>query len=536
LNHFKLQKMKNLLPLALFAFLTSTVFAQKITFSSDVASIIYSNCTSCHRQGSIAPFSLENYKDAFDNRFAIANAVQNKIMPPWSPDPSYSRFCGERKLTNDQINAITKWVSDGAEEGAIAEEPKEPVFNDLSQLENPEFSQRCKVHTVHNTLDEFAFFTIPSGLTKDAMIKQIELVPGNRKIVHHIFVFIDSTGQFSKFIQNDSFKFQGNNYISGGIMNSIKLIGGWLPGGSYYTVPDNLAFRVPKNSYYIVQIHYAPGSAGKSDSTQLNIKYTGNAVAMSRTMSMKPLLDNVRNLTNGPLYIPANTVKIFREEIRLGTDSFTGTSDISLISVTPHMHLIGKRLKVYALDPNNVFDTLRLIDDRWNFHWQGMYTFPKMIHIKKNWIIYAEGTYDNTDNNPDNPNNPLKDIIAGTSTLTEMMQVFFCWVPYQPGDENISLGTVTSDPTAIQNPKDAIADFQMYPDPSTSGGNLRISLLVPSVFTVSIYAADGKQIENYGAKNFDGNVTLKLPDMPKGLYFVKLTGDKSMVTKKLLIE
>src|SRR5207249_783484 len=134
--------------------------------------------------------------------------------------------------------------------------------------------------------------------------------------------------------------------------------------------------------------------------TQLNINYTQEPGL--RNMEMKPLLDNVVNMINGPLFIPANTIKNF-------TEKFVVPSDISLISITPHMHLIGTRLKVYAYNPAS-HDTVRIIDDRWNFHWQGMYMFPKIVHLKKGYTLYAEGTYNNTMSNVDNPNNPPRDV------------------------------------------------------------------------------------------------------------------------------
>src|SRR5205823_1349781 len=121
-------------------------------------------------------------------------AVQLKKMPPWSPNPGYTHFAHERKLSTAQIDSIVSWANNGAPRGDSAKEPKLPVFNDGSQLNYPKFSKRCSKITVTKTADEFVFFKIPSGLTADAFINQMEFVPANRKIVHHIFVFIDSTG------------------------------------------------------------------------------------------------------------------------------------------------------------------------------------------------------------------------------------------------------------------------------------------------------------------------------------------------------
>jgi hypothetical protein len=515
--------MKKPYTIAVFLLLANACLGQKITFSGQVASIIYNNCTSCHRAGAIAPFALESYEDVYNNRFAIKNAVETKIMPPWSPNSSYSHFSGERTLNAAQIGQINAWILNGAERGDISKEPQVPVFNDNAQLPNPDFSTKTPEHTVTQDLDDFQTFALPSGLTSDKWIKQIELVPGNTKIVHHIFVFIDSTGNFKDFMNSNAFSnnnISNGNYISGGPKDMLKLIGGWLPGGSYFSIPSNMGFHIPANSNYIVQIHYAPGSNGQSDATQLNVKYsTDNNL---RGMDMKPLLNNIENLTDGPLIIPANTVRMFHEK-------FTVTDDMALISITPHMHKIGKRLKVYAVNYCG-HDTIPLIDDKWDFHWQGMYTFLRPIHLKPGDIIYAEGTFVNTSQNPDNPNNPPKEIVAGTSTLTEMMQVFFCWMPYQKGDENIVLGTTPLPPM------DYATSCALYPNPGISGGEINIVLDPIEPFrSMSLYTINGKQIMTYEPGYITNTANVKIPDLPNGVYIIEVSNASTVIRKKFVV-
>jgi hypothetical protein len=37
--------------------------ADKVTFSENIAPIVYDNCVTCHRPGEAAPFSLISYED-----------------------------------------------------------------------------------------------------------------------------------------------------------------------------------------------------------------------------------------------------------------------------------------------------------------------------------------------------------------------------------------------------------------------------------------------------------------------------------------
>jgi len=97
------------------------------------------------------------------------------------------------------------------------------------------------------------------------------------------------------------------------------------------------------------------------------------------------------------------------------------------------------------LQPNG--DTIRLINiPKWDFRWQYFYTFPTMLKIPKGSVIYVEAEFDNTIDNPNNPNNPPKQVSeryefggAGMRTTDEMLQFIITWLPYQMGDEQISL-------------------------------------------------------------------------------------------------
>ena len=82
-----------------FSLFIANLWGQNPTWSDDVASILYANCTACHHQGGLAPFSLMTYNDAFNLSTDIETAVTNKIMPPWPPDHDYKALAHERLLS-----------------------------------------------------------------------------------------------------------------------------------------------------------------------------------------------------------------------------------------------------------------------------------------------------------------------------------------------------------------------------------------------------------------------------------------------------
>src|SRR5271167_2261410 len=99
-----------------------------ITFGRDVAPIIYGSCASCHRPGESGPFSLLSYEDVKKHAHQIVKVTQSHIMPPWLPEAGYGDFAEARRLTDQQIRTIARWVEQGSVLGPPADVPPSPVF------------------------------------------------------------------------------------------------------------------------------------------------------------------------------------------------------------------------------------------------------------------------------------------------------------------------------------------------------------------------------------------------------------------------
>jgi hypothetical protein len=119
---------------------------QKITFSEQIAPIIYKNCTSCHRKGEAGPFELVTYKDVAVRASLIKFVTQTRFMPPWPADPNYTHFIDEKILSEEEIKMIGDWVDQGYPIGDSTKIPLPPVFPSGSQIGKPDScykTQRC---------------------------------------------------------------------------------------------------------------------------------------------------------------------------------------------------------------------------------------------------------------------------------------------------------------------------------------------------------------------------------------------------------
>ncbi len=399
--------------------------ASNPTWSQDVAPILYAHCTSYHHPGSIAPFSLLSYNDAYTHASLMNNDLTQGIMPPWPPDTTYSRFLHERILSASDRAIIEQWATSGKAEGDVTLAPSQPSYPSGSQLASVNLSVQIPTYTVSGTGDVYRNFPIATNLSQDMYVTAIEVLPGNASIVHHVLVYQDSTTQPATLDANDP----GPGYTDAGGTgsNASILINGWAPGASPYYTPVGTGFRLPAHTNIVVQVHYPNGTQGQMDSTRINFTLTSVA---QRNISVVPILNYLSDMTNGPINIAANTTKTYYEK-------YTIPINVTLLGVFPHMHLIGRSIKSWANLPTTN-DTVPLVNiPNWNFHWQGTYVFQNALKIPSGTTVQASAFYDNTSNNPYNPNFPPQAVVAGTATTNEMMLVYFSYLPYQNGDTNL---------------------------------------------------------------------------------------------------
>ncbi len=291
---------------------------------------------------------------------------------------------------------------------------------------------------------------IPYEFPSDTFIRAIEFVPGSR-MVHHVngrIIFYDEDKKKDVFagayalntndetretvfkkmnLLNDDGSFPGEDHYIHSATN-------YLPGVTATLYPENIGgFTVKrKGIIYLNDIHYGPSSEDVWDSSYVNI-FFGNKPPERPVQEIQLGTLGISDIIPA-LVIPPDTVMKFRTSAKI-------LGDISVLTINPHMHLLGKSFVAYAVTLNG--DTIPLIRiNNWDFRWQYFYTFPKMVHLPAGSNIEVIATMDNTKNNPNNPFNPPQ-LIEGRNgsmrTTDEMLQLIITYLPYKKGDESISL-------------------------------------------------------------------------------------------------
>ncbi|MBV6459879.1 MAG: hypothetical protein HONBIEJF_03034 [Fimbriimonadaceae bacterium] len=378
----------------------------KPTFALDIAPLLYRHCAACHRPGEAAPFSLLSYEDAKKRADTIAYMVEKRIMPPWKAVKGYGSFHDENYLTDEQIKAIGEWAKAGAPRGPIEREPKPPKFGSEWALGAPDLVLQPKrsFKLPAEGEDVYRHFIIDPGNKESLFVTAMDVKPGNRKIVHHVIAFLDSRGQAEKVQARRQDDQEGyNSFGSPGFIPQGAL-GGWAPGLQARHLPDGAAFEVKPGTKVILQVHYHPSGKEESDQTRVGLY-----------LSKKPVTKEVQLawMANPMFRLKAGDAD---SKVNL---QFPVPVAVTLYGVMPHMHLLGKEMKAWAVLPDKKEIPLVWVRD-WDFNWQFTYAFKEPIKLPAGSRIHISGTYDNSDGNPRNPNRPPKDVRWGEQTTDEM--------------------------------------------------------------------------------------------------------------------
>lgn len=498
------------------------------TWSENVASIVYNNCTKCHNTNGVAPFPLQSFQHAYQKRLDIKAAVISKVMPPWPPDPAYSHFAKERVLSTADIQTITNWVNAGAPQGNPANEPAAPTFPAGTQIANPDLVLKIPTYTHSAAVDVYRCFAIPSNLVGDRFISEIEVVPGNRKIVHHVLAFQDVSNTPLQLDAQDPLP--GYTNYGGTGSSTSNLITGWVPGQGVIKYPTGMGIKLRAQTNLVLQVHYPGVSASQKDSTEIVIKFAPQGAALRNVFTVPALFHEAPVLQNGPLLIPANQTKTFYTRLPV-------PSNMSIISIAPHMHLIGRRAKAYAILPGG--DTLRLINiPDWDFNWQGGYDFRKVTKIPAGSVLVGECFYDNTSNNPFNPSNPPIMVKKGENTTDEMLLFYFTYLDYEQGDENIVIDSTAIINAAFNPIYKSKLNVQCFPNPAKQVLNIQFTLKEKDIFSLDIVCADGTSMKGLQKGEWlekgKNHIQIPIADLKPGLYYLRMQAEKVYAYQKFV--
>ena len=412
-----------------------TTAARAATFHRDIAPILFDNCASCHRpiddaaprpaatSGSAedplcvggAPFSVLDYASARRHSRAIASAVQRRAMPPWLPEPGHGAFANERRLREDQIALIARWVDGGAPEGSPADAPKPPTFSGGWQLGTPDLVLTLPEAYVLQPggRDVFRNFVLPVPLTTTRYVRAVEFRADRPQSLHHADLAVD-LGRVSRVLDRAE-PGPGFETMDGG---QVRNVYGWSPGKVPVMEPADTAWPLEPGTDLVLLLHMIAGATSETVQPMVGL-FLSDTPPTRTPISVK--------LEASAMDIPAGEANYVVE------DSYVLPVDVEAVSIYPHAHYLGKEMRGTATLPDGSQQDLLWIR-RWDFRWQDRYSYRSPVVLPRGTKLSMRMTFDNSASNPNNRTRPPQRVRSGPRSTDEMAQIWLEVVPRRPED------------------------------------------------------------------------------------------------------
>lgn len=438
-----------------------------VTWSRQIAPIVYRNCATCHHPGGAGPFSLLSYQDARRRGTQILDVTQSRYMPPWLPEPGYGDFADERRLSTEDLTLIRKWVSSGMPEGNPTEAPSPPHYDATWQYGKPDLVLAVdRPFTLQASgTDVFRNFILPYPLAQTHYIRAMEILPGVPQVVHHANVLIDRTASYRKQHAND-----WQNGVPG---MELELDAGntfdpdshflfWKPDTPVLVEPEGMPWRLDPGNDLILNMHLKPSGKPETISALVGL-YFADKPATKQPMLLQ--LEDDRDLN-----IPAGAANFIVQ------DQLTLPVDVDVLGIYPHAHYLGKLLEAWAMLPDGHKKWLIRIP-AWDIDRQSVYRYREPVFLPRGTTLHMHYVYDNSADNIHNPNSPPIRVRAGNRSVDEMAHLWIQVLPVNTRkgspDPRLLLESAwmehreqedPGDPVAAYNFASALAALGRYPE------------------------------------------------------------------------
>lgn len=418
---------------------TSGGEALRPNWHEDIAPLVAENCRSCHTVGGIAPFAMDTFAETMPWATVMADDVEMGIMPPWHAletdvcQPPL-KFRHDPRLSDDQKAMFRDWADIGAPEGDPALAAPLPTPPSLD-LPNPTttvtMASPVSVEKVSSTLDFFHCISLDPGNDVPVYVDGLQVVPGNRAIVHHVLIYVDATAASAGWPGGVSQNCGGG----AGVAAPTQLVGGWVPGGLPMQPPPGVGVELPAGARLILNVHYhaTGGGAETDEGTGLALRWTETKPPWVSLFELIGEPGTGDPLTGG-LMIPAGAsghVEDYEWTVSAGGQPFPDSIEARVWSIAHHMHKVGVDARVWVEDRDTGEETCLLHTPRWDYNWQRFYEYDapieSSVRLKSGDKIRVRCTYDNTKSNPGvlealaevGETEPI-DVHVGEGTLDEM--------------------------------------------------------------------------------------------------------------------
>ena len=371
---------------------TSKPAGREVTFCNEVVRVLRNNCVECHRAGEIGPFALDEFDEVVGWAEMCLEVIDQGRMPPWHADPQHGLFSNARQMAEEDKRVLRDWVAAGMPYGDAGDLPEPQRYTKGWRLPDPPdvvlpvADQPFQVPA--EGVVEYQYFVVDPGFTEDKWIRGVEVIPGNRAVVHHCIAFTRPP---------DGAGFDGFGMLSA-----------YVPGQISSPLPDGYAIRVLAGSKIVFQMHYTPTGTPEEDLTRIGLLFAEPEQVTHEVYA----IGGIEQEFEIPPHAAAHAV-----EATIGRFPKNG----ELLAIAPHMHLRGKSFELTASLEDQEEVLLKV--PQYDFNWQHSYELAQPLSLDSVRRLKFRATFDNSAGNPFNPD-PNEYVTWGDQTWQEMAVVF----------------------------------------------------------------------------------------------------------------
>ncbi|HEX8434221.1 hypothetical protein [Archangium sp.] len=379
-------------------------------YHRDVAPLVQQKCGGCHVEGGIGPMPLQTYADVFKNRDAIRAAVESRTMPPWMPSNECNQYHGDSSLKDEQIQLLSRWVSEGGREGKASESPgvKAPPAGGLSRVD---VRVSMKEPYTPKTGDDYRCFIMDWSVDQTAFITGFQAEPGVASIVHHVIAYLVPPAAVSIYQQLDNNEAgPGYTCFGGSGAGQAAFLGAWAPGTVGSDFPEGTGIKVAPGSKVVLQVHYSTTGHGEhshgltaaaeipADTSALAFKVDSTVTKQAVVMAfLNPAwFQKKMNIPAGQTDVVHRYSSDVTKSVGFATGGlFKNNMPLTFHMVTPHMHKLGTRIRLDMTRADTSNQCLMEVP-RWNFNHQNNYKLLQAQVINPGDTLNLECHWDNS--------------------------------------------------------------------------------------------------------------------------------------------
>ncbi|MFM7323213.1 MAG: redoxin family protein, partial [Armatimonadota bacterium] len=325
------------------------------TYHAKIQHVVQKHCVPCHRKDGVGPFVLDNYAALKARAPMIKRVVDAGTMPPWFAAKGTGPWRSDPSIPEEDKAALRAWADGGMPRGDAKLAPEPPVFEGSWTLGKPDqiFTLPNPVAVKATGYMDYVNIDVPTGFAEDKWVQKIEVLPGDRRVVHHVLVFLRRPG--------------ANGIFGVGNFEEVRgFFGAYAPGNGALAYPGGLAKRIPKGSILRFQIHYTPNGTATTDQSRLGLTFAKGPVEREvHTTSLANLWFSIP---------PGAENHEVVARLRLPKDA-------TILSYFPHSHVRGKAARYEKVDAEGK-TTLLLDVPKYDFNWQLGYVYERPIDVK----------------------------------------------------------------------------------------------------------------------------------------------------------